>query len=682
MHRLSNVFGLSIVFMLVVAVVPAWADPPSAEDFAALPTISDVKVSPSGRRMALLVAGPNGRMRLGVMDLDPIGAPRVIAGYTDAHIRNAAWVNDERLVYEASRDGVIEQWGAGTFAVQHDGSQPVQLIAWAHHTQREGSRITSRILPYGWHLHSTVDDGSNDVMVRHEVRDAAGDVVEVHLSRLDTVSGGVKSLNAGIPHRTRWWLLDANEQPRLVTAWSKGRDVVYWRDPAGDTWTEVADFDPYTELGFTPRWIDRDGAVIVTARHKDEYSALHRFDPRTKQLDPEPLAHVRGFDLGAGLVVDKQSRQVLGVHTVADRPMTVWFDETLQRLQQRIDAAMPPGRFNRIHCGRCASARFFVVHSSSDRQAGEYFLFDRSKSTIERLGEARPRIAEATQGGRSFHRVAARDGLSLPVVVTDPPGADPKQALPAVLIAHGGPWVRGSSLAWSEKAQFLATRGYRVLEPDFRGSTGYGFRHFRAGWKQWGGAMQHDLADTVKWAAARGLVDPARVCIVGASYGGYAALMAPILHPGLFKCAASFAGVTDINLKYDIHWSDSSEDYKRYGMPVLIGDQVKDAVMLSAASPLERAAELKIPLLITHGSEDRRVPIDHARKFVGAARAAGVNVESHYYPGEGHGFTLPNTRLDHYQRLEAFLRQHLQMPTQSSAPADSGRAEPASAAER
>lgn len=642
--------------------------PPTAEDFSAAPSIADVEVSPSGRRLALLVPGPNGHMRLGVMDLDPIGAPRIVAAYSDADVSNVAWVNDDRLVYDAFQEGpVVRPWGGGVFAVNHDGSQALQLIAWARHTEREGSRIASKVLPYGWHVHSTVDDGSNHIFVRHLVRDSRDDVVEVQLSRLDTVTRTLTSLNAGIPKGTRQWVLDAQQSPRLLVARREGRNIVYWRDPSASAsdapWTEVANYNELAEPGFTPLAVADDGTVVVIARRGSDNLGLHRFDPRKRSIDAEPMVHVKGFDLDTRLAMDARSHRLLGVQAVVDRPISVWFDEPMQRLQLGIDAAMPPGRINRLYCQRCESARFVVVHSSSDRHPGEYFLFDRSKSSLVPLGAARPRIAEATQGQRSFHRVAARDGLSLPVYVTHPPGtdanADVKQALPAVVLVHGGPWLRGSSLAWSEQAQFFATRGFRVLEPEFRGSRGYGYHHFRAGWKQWGGAMQHDLADTVQWAAQQGLVDPARVCIVGASYGGYAALMAPIVHPQLFKCAASFVGVTDIALMYDITWSDTSEDAKRYGMPAMIGDPDKDAAMLAAASPLKRVAELKIPLLVTHGGQDRRVPVDHSRKFVSAARAAGVAVESHVYPDEGHGFFNAANEADHYRRLEVFLRQHL-----------------------
>jgi dipeptidyl aminopeptidase/acylaminoacyl peptidase len=342
--------------------------------------------------------------------------------------------------------------------------------------------------------------------------------------------------------------------------------------------------------------------------------------------------------------------------------MSYWFDAGLQRIQQGIDAALPAGRSNRLYCGRCESTRFFVVRSGSDRQPGEYYLFDRSKPSLERIGASRPWIAEESQGRRSFHRVTTRDGLRMPVYVTHPPGSAADQALPAVVLVHGGPWVRGSDLSWEAEAQFLASRGYRVLEPEFRGSEGYGFRHFKAGWKEWGRAMQDDLVDAVQWAAKQGLVDPAKVCIAGASYGGYAALMGPIANPGVYRCAASFAGVTDIELMYSITWSDTSEASRRYSMPVLIGDRDKDAERLASVSPLKRVADIKVPVLVAHGSADRRVPLDHARKFANAARSAGVAIEQISYSGEGHGFFDPANQADYFGRLERLLESSLKAP--------------------
>ena len=643
--------------------VSALAAPIPIDHFTKPTAINGVVVSPSGNRLAVLVHGVDGRRRLAVMDLNPIGAVRMVGSFSNADVTSARWVNDDRLVFEAYEGGAeVREGGAGTFAVNHDGTEPRQLIAWVHALSETGSSIRSRILPYGWFLHSTMDDGGDDVFVYRNSKDSAGDLKQIELARLNTRTGLLRNLSYGMPAGTRSWLLDQKHQPRLITTYLAGRQKVFWRKPDAEDWTEVADFDPLTEAGFLPSMIDGSGRVLVTARMGGDTTGLYEFDPVAKRVDPQPLVSVTGFDLNPEAELDPSTGQLLGLHFSADRPMSYWFDSGLRNLQRGLDAALPAGRSNRLYCGRCSSTRFFVVHSSSDRQPGEYFLFDRTNSSLERIGAARPWLDEASQGRRSFHRVTTRDGLQMPVYVTHPPGAAVDAALPAVVLVHGGPWVRGSDLGWEAEAQFLASRGYRVLQPEFRGSEGYGFRHFRAGWKEWGRAMQDDLVDAVRWAAKEKLIDPAKVCVVGASFGGYAALMGPISSPGVYRCAASFAGVTDIGLMYSVTWSDISEAARRYSMPALIGDQDKDAERLARASPLKRAAEIKIPLLVAHGGLDRRVPIAHSREFVAAAQRAGVKLDQVDYPEEGHGFFKPANQADFYGRLERFLAESLLTP--------------------
>jgi dipeptidyl aminopeptidase/acylaminoacyl peptidase len=466
-------------------------------------------------------------------------------------------------------------------------------------------------------------------------------------------------MSLDMPQNVRRWLLDPQGVPRMVVTYKSGRQKIYWRTDASAGWTEVADFDPLAADGFEPLHIDDQGRVLVLARHGADTEALYRFDPTTRKLDAEPLIRVSGFDLSPELDVDRTTGRLLGVHFDVDQPASYWLDADMQRLQRGIDSALP-GRNNRIHCGKCVGDRFYVVHSRSDRQPGEYFLFDRSQGSLARIGAARPWIDEAAQGRRSFHRIPARDGMSLPLYVTRPAQADGKSALPTVVLVHGGPWVRGTNLNWHAEAQFLASRGYLVLEPEFRGSTGYGATLFEAGWKQWGRAMQDDLADALAWAVKQGMADAGRACIVGASYGGYAALMGPIAHPGTYRCAASFAGVTDVELMYDITWSDLSEATRQYSMPVLIGDRIKDAVRLAEVSPLKQAAKIKVPVLVAYGGEDRRVPLEHAKKFIAAAQAAQVAVEVVSYPHEGHGFFDPVDESDYFGRLERFLAKSLQ----------------------
>jgi len=633
--------------------------PPPVEHFTRLPNIDGVVLSPSGNRLAILSFGKEGRRRLGVVDLVPsVGQPRIVAAFSNADVTAVRWVNDKRLVFDAFVPGAeVREGDAGTSAVNHDGSEQRQLISWDL-GPREFSRVTSRILPYGWHFHSTINGDGDDIHVYKGVTDILGDLAEIQLGRLNTVTGEFKSLSHGLPKGTRQWLLDRKSEPRVVSAYADGRIKVYWRKLESTEWTEVANFDPLKEPGFAPVFVDREGAILVAAEMGGDTEGLYQFDPVAKRVLREPLLKVAGFDLHPEIEDDPQTGSLLGVHFVADRAMSYWFEERVEKIQRGIDAALP-GRMNRLFCRRCGSTSFFVIHSSSDKHPGEYFLYDAGKATLRLLGVSRPWIDEASQGRRTFHRIAARDGLQIPVYVTHPANAAPNQALPAVVLVHGGPYARGSDLGWEAEAQFLASRGYRVLQPEFRGSTGYGYRLFRAGWKEWGRAMQNDLVDAVQWATKEGLVDPAKVCIVGASYGGYAAMMAPITHPGAFVCAASFAGVTDIDLIYSVSWSDTSAESRRYGMPVLIGDREKDAASLAAASPLKRASEIKVPVLLAHGGLDRRVPIVHASKFFDAARAGGVAIEWVDYPAEGHGFFIPANQADYYGRLERFLEKSL-----------------------
>ena len=661
--RFLNWLLAGSVSVLSATATLAVGAPAPITDFTTRPAIEAVVVSPSGKRLAVLVFGPDGRRRVGVMSLDPIEPVRVVGSFGDADVTDVDWVSDDRLVFQARQSGAeIREGGAGTFAVNHDGTETRQLIAWQRGMRETGTHITSRILPYGWFLHSTIDDGSNDVFVHKFVRDSLGDPKEIQLARLNTSTGKLQTLSHAMPEGTRQWLLDPKHEPRLLTAYRAGRQKVYWRAATTGPWNEVADFAPLTEPGFVPWFVDGEGQILVTSYSGGDTRGIYKFDPLTKRVDPEPVLNLAGFDLDARKVIDTKTGHLVGLHFRADRLMSYWFDADLQRIQQGVDAALPAGRSNLLYCGRCESTRFFVVESSSDRQPGEYFLFDRTTSSLQRIGASRPWINEASQGRRSFHRVTTRDGLRMPVYITHPAGAAADQALPAVVLVHGGPWLRGSDLGWHAEAQFLASRGYRVIEPEFRGSQGYGFRHFRAGWREWGRAMQDDLVDAVQWAAKEHWVDPAKVCVVGASYGGYAALMGPIANPGVYRCAASFAGVTDIQLMYSITWSDTSEAMRQYSMPVLIGDPDKDAERLSAASPLKRVADIKVPVLLAHGGVDRRVPIEHARKFGAAARRAGVVIEQLIYPDEGHDFFDPATQADYYGHLERFLEKSLRAP--------------------
>jgi dipeptidyl aminopeptidase/acylaminoacyl peptidase len=260
---------------------------------------------------------------------------------------------------------------------------------------------------------------------------------------------------------------------------------------------------------------------------------------------------------------------------------------------------------------------------------------------------------------RDFVKYKARDGMEIPAWLTIP--RDGKSgARPMVVLVHAGPYMRGGLWGWEPQSQFLASRGYVVLEPEFRGSRGYGFAHFKAGWKQWGLAMQDDIADGTRWAIEKGYADPKRVCIAGADYGGYAALMGLVNDPDLYRCGVEWLGVTDIELMYTAAWSDTSDEYKTFGMPVLIGDRTKDAAQLKATSPLQQASRIRRPLLLAYAARDPTVPIEHGEKFRDAVMKTNHDVEWVAYEGErAHRWVMLKTALDFWTRVEKFLARNI-----------------------
>jgi len=653
--------------LLLCASAQAQTALPPAESFVGEGLWSRAAISPTGERLAVLMSDGKERQVLATMPLNGPPQMKVIAAYDDADIDSVLWVNDERLVYGVSQPKyVLNEGGYGVFGINHDGSDGRELIGLRNDNQVTGTRFERRGIPAGWALHRALDDGSDEVLVRRYSFSVGGVLTMGGLARLNTRTARLRLLGQNVPTFARQWLLDAQGDLRVVATLDKGRAAVHWLQPGTEQWTRVLDQDALAKDMLSPRYLeDAQTLVVEGSLGGRDTEALYTMDLRTGVVNPEPIAALDGFDTDATLELDTRTRQVVGMHTRASRPLSLWFTERMAKVQKAVDDALPAGRVNRLLCGRCESTQHFLVFSRSDTCPGEFLHFDRAANSLRTLHVQRPGLDERTQGRRSFHRVASRDGLTLPVYVTHPSGRAPTDVkatsrLPTVVHVHGGPWVRGHDLDWDPQAQFLASCGYRVIEVDFRGSTGYGWRHFNAGWRAWGTAMQDDLADAVAWAVKENLSDPARVCLFGASYGGYAALMAPIRHPGLFRCAASYAGVTDPGLLYSSNWGDMTAQSKRYSLPVLVGDPVTDASLLDAASPLKRVSELKVPVLLAYGSADRRVPREHAERFEAAAKRAGVSVETKMYFNEGHGFYVKGNHADFLRKLEDFLGRHMQ----------------------
>jgi dipeptidyl aminopeptidase/acylaminoacyl peptidase len=245
----------------------------------------------------------------------------------------------------------------------------------------------------------------------------------------------------------------------------------------------------------------------------------------------------------------------------------------------------------------------------------------------------------------------ARDGTPLHGYLTLPKGL--QRNAPLVVMPHGGPFGVRDNWEYSPDVQLLASRGYAVLQVNFRGSSGYGREFLMAGYREWGGAMQHDVTDATRWAIEQGIADPQRVCIYGASYGGYAALMGVASEPDLYRCAIGHIGVYDLPMMYsqgDIQDRLSGENYL---------DDTLGRDGLEERSPTRLASSIKVPVLLTAGKEDDRAPPEHTERMAAALRKAGRQVESKVYAGEGHGLYVEANRLDHAQRVLAFLDRHI-----------------------
>ena len=633
---------------------------PAAEVFFNAPDIQSAKLSPSGRWLAMTTGIGSARVRLIVFDLQQWKLHAQLAHYTDADIYQFAWVGDERLVYTLAdlQSSARPIWWPGLYSVQRDGTNERQLVKIESPFFVSKERFTREPLSPRHRLLHVPDLQDEDVIVAEHTYTAAGEPVGTIAKRLNVVTGRATSLSLGAPGPARDWLFDPAGEPRLVTTFKEGRTTVHWRAPGQAGWRVLSEH-PQHEAPFLPEYVEAKGVLYVTMPHpRTGHRVLTTFDFQTGKPSPDYKVSAPGFDFNGHLVAEVDGGVALGVRQEVDAETTVWFDPRMKTLQEKADRQLP-GRVNRITCKRCDQPDMTaLIWSWSDRHPGQFWIYTAANDGWRKVGDVRSRVDAQNMAHKGFARFAARDGMEIPVWITTPPG--PHQPRPTVVLVHGGPWVRGGHWQWEAHAQFLASRGYTVIEPEFRGSTGYGWKHFRAGWKQWGLSMQDDVADALAWAVKAGHTDAKRVCIAGASYGGYATLMGLVRHPELYRCGVAWAAVTDPRLMFRwIHGTDQSDEVRAYSLPTLMGDPEKDAAQLEATSPVAQASRIRAPLLLAIGGRDARVPPVHGYQLRDALQAAGRPPTWIEYPDEGHGWYYPQNRADFARRLEAFLAEHL-----------------------
>ncbi len=624
----------------------------ATEHFFNPPRMTGAKISPDGHLVAMTSAGESGRIRLVLLDLATMKLS-LLASYDDADIRSFEWINDHRLVFDLMdlKEPIGKhEFAWGLYGINTDGSQVRQLVnrQWEAWEQRGGERP---LLPWYTHLLRPVGDGSNDVYVYMPQEFDEKHVDYLQLMRLNTISGKVGDVDT--PVHTNGWVFDAKGTLRIATTEQDNHRRVMVRDPDRDQWQVLGDFDRFfDDKGFTPSYIDENGTLYVSANNGGDKASVWTYDLARHKMADKPYLVSQRYDLEPHYL--SSQGKLAGLRYDVDAEVTQWIAPDIEALQAKVDKLLTT-TVNRLSLPASGVGQYAVIHAYSDHVPGLFFLYDVRSGKLTTLGNAHPDIDPKKMADMEQVHYAARDGLDIPAYLSVPRGAD-RRKLPLVVLVHGGPYVRGRVWGWNPEVQFLASRGYAVLEPEFRGSTGYGQKLFTAGWKQWGLAMQDDVADGVKWAVAQGLADPARVCIAGASYGGYAVLMGLVKDPDLYKCGVDWVGVTDIDLLFTSRWSDMNDTWKKYGMTKLIGDPVADAAKFKAVSPIENAARIRAPVLLAYGDQDKRVPLEHGERLHDALmKQPGAKSEWVVYKDEGHGWRYEETNLDFWNRVDRFL---------------------------
>lgn len=637
------------------------------ETFFRPPAFERAALSPDERRVAVLINRPGERTRLALARLDDDSPTEVVAAVDQLDVISAHWLNADRIVFQAGQRHELRDTpvAMGLWVLDIPTGEVRQLISTRFNITAgdapTGTRVkqaVDKLLPWNWRLLRTLDDGSDDVMVTRYTWQETGEFSHEVLGRLNTRTGKLSLITDNVPNHVAEWLVDGQGRPQACLTLEGAGFGVHLFDAETQRWRLWRSGQRNIDNRPTPLARLPGGDLLVADHDRAESQGNFRIVQRVNVATDarQTLLSLPGYDWRGQLILDRTSGRLLGLRYEADARDTAWFDRDLRALQAEVDKLLP-ATVNHLSCWDCGKARRVLVHAGSDRQPEIIYAFDRETHQLKALFRSRPAVQASDMASREVLRIKARDGLNIPVQVTHPVGATGPR--PAVVMVHGGPWSRGNHWYWEPHAQFLANRGYLVIEPEFRGSEGYGLRHENLGRRQWGQAMQDDIADAARWAVDKGLADAKRICIAGASYGGYATLMGLIRHGELYRCGFEWVGVTDLAALFSRSRTDISSLWET-DLHLLVGDPVQDAQMFRDFSPLHQAARLKQPLLMAYGAEDRRVEAQQGVDMKKALDAAGyTGLEWVVYPNEGHGWRALDTQKDFWGRVERFLDRHI-----------------------
>lgn len=658
--NIRSIRVLSLVMAVLAAPVPAWAGP-SIDDFTREPDLRSAEISPDGKHLAMIINEGQERW-VTVRSLETPDMP-LVGAFTDKLVRPSGlyWGNNDRLLismdvpYErkkferaVSRDSVdFSEHFMLSRMVAVDKDFKNLAVLFEGQRSLEGNISLSRVTNF------LPERPNHILMAAYKNNRRVQYVVNIDTGKVE--------INAKGSPRTYRFLNDKDGTPKYRFDYrSRARAIEIFRHNAKEQWERV---DKLYLSQDDEDSIETDGLLALYGndlvyRKRNEATGFYdlvvvdRENREARTMVSLPEQDVRG------IVVNDRTDTIIGYAVEKDVERTTYFDETRQK---RYDAiATRVGNTNFRVSGLMNSGPKALVMTWGPDDPGTYHLWDFESEQLTLLGHAYKGLASANLSMPAMTTYKARDGQPLRAYILLPLNFEQGKSYPTIVMPHGGPHLR-SRLGYDDFAQFLSTRGYIVVKPNFRGSTGYGRDFEEAGYRQWGGVMQDDLTDAVLFMVRKGYTDPDKVCIVGSSYGGYAALMGAIKTPEHFKCAISLNGVTHL-VKQIEYFMDDVVDKAEWDIVLFdrIGDPDEDREMLDENSPALLADKITIPVMVVAGTEDNVVPYSQAKLMEKALKKAGADFEFVRVKGADHNlfYYVKDMELV-YGAVEKFLSKHL-----------------------
>lgn len=613
------------------------------EPFLKKDVLETLKISPTGEYYAMTVPLEDQTILAVIRRSDKQVTSKVSAG-RDSVINGVWWVSDERVVVSvAKKYGSRDQpYATGElYATNADGSARRQIFA------RYGLEGTE-LQPRAAYLIDTLPDQSRKVLVGMYALDTSSPSTRVEM--LDVFSGDLDTV-ATAPVRNARFVVDPARRVRFAIG--SGDDNIsklYHRADDDSPWTLVNDEGKSGRVEW-PLGLSTDGRTaylqVQQAQGPDAIVALDTTNGGRTQVMRDAVVDPHD------IIYADDGRTPVGSFFMHEKLRTAFFDETstTARLYRKLERSFP-GASIEITSGT-RDGRLKIVHAWSDTSPGDFFLFDTTNNSANLVFSRRSWLDPANVAPSELVRLRARDGLPLHGYLTRPRGQH-AVPLPLVVMPHGGPFGVFDGWEFNDEAEMLARAGYAVLRLNYRGSGNYGSAFQQAGARQWGRTMQDDVTDATRWAIEQKIADPQRICLYGASYGGYAALMGVAKEPDLYRCAAGYVGVYDLELMHK-QKSRSARWMGTY-MDDWVGD---DRARLVDVSPTALASRIRVPVFLAAGGKDEIAPQAHSERMEKALKAAGVPVETLYVRTEGHGFYAEANQRTYYTRLLDFLSRHL-----------------------